>query len=84
MNVYRYTFAAVCPNNGESIIYKLEIETRKRIFVEHIKTACALHKEGFQEDIAANLHERFGGVLTLQANHHGVDIETVLVQEGAT
>jgi hypothetical protein len=46
--------------------------------VEHIKTACALWKTGYHEEIAADLHERFGGHLTLAANHHGVDIETVL------
>lgn len=75
MNCYRYTFAATCPANGETIIYSLEIRSEKRILVEHIKTACALHKSGYHEDIAADLQERFGGV-TLTANHHGVTIET--------
>lgn len=78
MNAYRYTFAAACPANGETIIYRLKIEKTERILVEHIKTACALWKAGYHEDIAADLHQRFGGRLTLTANHHGVDIETAL------
>lgn len=78
MNTYRYTFIAACPGNGEQIIYSLELRQAKKVLVEHIKTACALHKQGHQEDIAADLHTRFGGHLTLRAVHHGVDIETVL------
>lgn len=78
MNTYRYTFAADCPVNGETIIYHLAIEAERQIYVEHIKTACALHSEGYHESIAAELHARFGGDLTLRANHHGVEIETHL------
>lgn len=81
MNTYRYTFAAACPGNGEQIIYSLELRHPDMVRVEHIKTACALHKEGFQELIAAELHSRFGGRLTLRAMHHGVEIETVLEQQ---
>lgn len=80
MNTYRYRFVATCPNNGEAIVYTLSIATSATIFVEHIKVACAMHKAGYHENIAAALHDRFGGVLTLVANHHGVDIETVLQQ----
>lgn len=78
MNTYRYTFAAACPGNGEQIIYALEIQHQEKVLVEHIKIACALHRQGYQEDIAADLHRRFGGRLTLRATHHGVDIETIL------
>lgn len=78
MNTYRYTFAAACPGNGELIVYHLELQHTDMVRVEHIKTACALHREGFQETIAADLHARFGGHLTLQATHHGVHITTVL------
>lgn len=81
LNTYRYTFAAACPGNGEQIIYSLELQNADMVRVEHIKTACALHREGFQEHIAQDLHSRFGGRLTLRAMHHGVEIETVL---GAT
>lgn len=76
MNTYRYTFAAACPGNGEQIVYSLELQHENMVRVEHIKTACALHREGFQEVIAADLHARFGGRLTLRATHHGVSIET--------
>lgn len=78
MNTYRYTFIAACPGNGEQIVYSLELRHTRKVLVEHIKTACALQKQGYQEDIAADLHARFGGHLTLRAAHHGVDIETVL------
>lgn len=78
MNTYRYTFIAACPGNGEQIVYTLELRHTQKVLVEHIKTACALHKQGHQEEIAADLHTRFGGHLTLRAVHHGVDIETVL------
>jgi hypothetical protein len=78
LNTYRYTFACACPANDEAIIYSLELCSRDRIMVEHIKIACALHKKTYHEDIAADLHKRFGGRLVLKANHHGVDIETTL------
>lgn len=78
MNTYNYTFASVCPSNSEPIIYALEIQKSEKVLVEHIKTACALHQSGYQEDIAADLHARFGGRLRLSATHHGVHIETVL------
>ena len=78
MNTYRHTFSARCPRNGESIIFKLSIQTEKMIYVEHIKTACGMLREGYHEHMAEGLHAQFGGHLTLTANHHGVDIETVL------
>jgi hypothetical protein len=83
VNCYRYTFAATCPMNGEAIIYTLELRSPERIMVEHIKTACALHKKGFHEDIAADLHARFPVELTLSANHHGVTIESRLAVRSA-
>lgn len=83
MNTYRYTFVAACPANGEQIVYSLELQHQDKVLVEHIKTACALHREGYQEDIAADLHARFGGTLALRAMHHGVEIETVLAQRAA-
>jgi hypothetical protein len=66
-----------CPNNGLAIIYSLQIETESVIQVEHIVTACALHKRAYHETIADELHRRFNGRQTLKAHHHGVDIETV-------
>lgn len=78
MNTYRHQFVARCPVNHQAIIFSLAIEADFTIRVEHIVTACQLFQEGFHEDIAASLHLRFGGRVTLTAHHHGVDIETVL------
>lgn len=78
MNIYNRQFVAECPNNGQSIIYNLRIETVGRvILVEHIVTATALIKRGYHEQIADELHQRFGGRQALRAHHHGVDIETI-------
>lgn len=78
MNKYSRIFVATCPNNSESIIYDLTIETADRMIqVEHIVTATNLIKRGFHEQIADELHRRFGGRQVLRAHHHGVDIETV-------
>lgn len=77
-NTYSRRFVATCPNNSEAIIYDLRITVpdNRRIPVEHIVTACALHRKGFHEAIAADLFDRFGGFQVLTAHHHGVDIET--------
>lgn len=76
VNIYRHEFVSVCPNNGQSIIYALEIATDRVIYVEHITTAATLHKRAFHEAIADDLFARFGGKQILRAHHHGVDVET--------
>lgn len=81
VNVYRYVFAAICPSDGDQIIYGLEIRSEEKIMVEKIKEACADWSMAFQEDIAADLHKRLGGVLTLRAQHQGVEIITTLGEE---
>jgi hypothetical protein len=82
VNIYRHQFFSQCPNNDKLIVYSLEIETGSVIPVEHIVTACALQKRAFHEAIADELHKRFGGLQTLKAHHHGVDIETRRIPEG--
>ena len=77
MNIYRHTFTAVCPSDGETIVYSLEIRSPIMIRVEHIKTATALIKSGWHEQIADELAERFGGDQVINAMHQGVQIETV-------
>lgn len=78
MNIYTRQFVANCPNNGQPIIYNLRIETAGRMIqVEHIVTATALIARGYHEEIADELHKRFGGRQALRAHHHGVDIETI-------
>ncbi len=78
MNVYRYVFASVCPNDGDQIIYGLEIRSVERIMVEAIKDACADWPRGFQEEIAEDLQRALGGEVTLRAQHQGVEIVTTL------
>lgn len=81
MNKYRHTFAAVCPSDGETIIYSLEIRSATMIHVEHIKAATALIKKGWHEQIADRLAESLGGEQTITATHQGVEIETVRLPE---
>lgn len=76
-NTYRHTFTAVCPRDVEVIVYSLEIHSPQMILVEYIKTATALIKEGYQEQIADELAKRFGGDLVIKAVHQGVEIESV-------
>jgi hypothetical protein len=77
MNIYRHTFTAVCPSDGELIIYRLEVRSPAMIRVEHIKAATAIIKKGWHEQIADRLAEDIGGDQTIIAMHQGVEIETV-------
>ena len=81
MNIYRFQFVATCPADGDAIVYTLEIRSLRMIMVEHIKTATALIKSGFHEQIADQLSDRFGGDQTILAVHQGVEIETVRLAE---
>ena len=78
MNIYRHQFVSACPNNGDVIIYALEIESDSMIQVEHITTQAKLCRldATYHEKIADAFYERFGGRQTIRAHHHGVDIET--------
>lgn len=77
LNTYSTTFFCNCPNNGIRIEYALTIETREVFRVEEILAVVDEYNEGFHEEIADSLLERFKGVQTLIANHHGVIIKTV-------
>ncbi len=77
MNTYRHTFVAACPADGEQIIYRLEIHSPTMIRVEHIRTATALIKRGFQEEIADRLQDRLGGQQRIVGVYHGVEVETL-------
>lgn len=77
MNIYRHTFVAACPADGELIIYQLEVRSPKMIHVEHIKAATANIKNGWHEQIADRLSETLGADQTIIATHQGVEIETV-------
>lgn len=77
MNTYRHTFAAVCPADGETIIYQLELRSPSMIHVEHIKMATALIKQGWHEQIADSLSETLSGDQTFIATHQGIENETL-------
>lgn len=77
MNIYRRTFTAVCPNNGQAIDYALEIRHSDTVMVEGIVKATSALEPTYHEDLADDLWQRFGGLQKLSAHHHGVDIETV-------
>lgn len=77
MNVYRHTFVAECPADGEQIVYRLEIRSPAMIRVEHIRTATALIKRGFQEAIADALQNQLGGEQRIVGEHQGVEVETL-------
>jgi hypothetical protein len=81
LNIYGYTFSAICPADGETIIYRLEIRTTAMIHVEHIKTATALIKKGWHEQIANRLAEALGGDQVITAVHQGVDLKSVRLSE---
>ena len=76
MNIYRHKFYSRCPNNGQLIEYHFELVTPTMVQVEDIVKGCAVHKMGYHEAIADDLLKQFGGLQTLRAHHHGVDIET--------
>jgi len=75
MNTYRHTFAVVCPSDGETIVYRLELRSLSMIHVEHIRAVIALIKKGWHEQIADRLAESLGGDQTIIATHQGVEIE---------
>lgn len=77
MNIYRTSFYANCPTNGVRILYSLQISTREIIPVEQIVSAVESISEGFHEEIADELLQKFGGMQKLEAEHHGVHIETL-------
>lgn len=80
MNKYNYQFAVICPNDGELIIYQLEIESKKKIMVEHIVRSCKMIKNKHHEDVADILIVQFSGKHTIKAVHQGVTITTTREQ----
>jgi hypothetical protein len=76
LNAYTFRFYANCPSNSVRIDYQLRIETKEVISVEELITAAENVEDGYHEELADQMLERFGGVQTLTAEHHGVTIET--------
>lgn len=78
INIYRHTFIVQCPANRMPIIYQLEVQSEKMIYVEKIVVACQMWQQEFHENIADSLAKLFPGTKQiLRAHHHGVDVETV-------
>ena len=75
MNRYNYQFAAICPSDGETIIYHLTIKTSDLIKAEDIVAACKVGTV-YHETIADELAAKFGGRQKLRATHQGVHITT--------
>jgi hypothetical protein len=76
LNAYTVSFYANCPNNNIRIGYRLRIETYEVIGVEDLIATVEAVGKGYHEEIADDMHKRFGGVQTMTAEHHGVTIET--------
>jgi len=76
LNKYKVTFTARCPVNNKKITYNLQIKSEAMIRVEDLLAFVKQVNQGFHEEIADSLIERFGGQHILRAYHHGVFIET--------
>lgn len=76
-NIYRYTITETSPNDREAIVSSLEIRSPALIRVKHIKTASALIKQSWHEQMAGQLAERFSGAQVIEAVYQGVEIETM-------
>ncbi|TXG99913.1 MAG: hypothetical protein E6R08_00330 [Nevskiaceae bacterium] len=72
LNFYTVKFQAVCPADGTSIDYAASISSAAMIRVEEIVLFTSAIAEGFQEDIADQLYERFSSTLCLKGIHQGV------------
>jgi len=77
VNTYRSEFFATCPTNGMRIKYALQIKTIKTIRVEDLISVMDSIDQKYHEDIADEFCIRFGGMQTITAEHHGVQIETL-------
>jgi hypothetical protein len=76
MNIYRRSFVASCPQNGDRVAYALELESPVMIYAEQIELATDLFTPQYHEALADRLYQQFGGRQVLRATHRGVEIET--------
>lgn len=76
MNEYTVEFFSACPANGVRVKYTLTIQAHEVIVVEALLDVTSRLTVGFHEDHADLLFQKFGGLQTLRAHHHGVDIKT--------
>lgn len=73
-NIYRYRFNCVCPTDGTTVPYELEITSPGKILAEKIRDICNAGPS-HQEDLADKL-ATLGGSQVIRATHMGVEIET--------
>jgi hypothetical protein len=76
-NNYQVEFFCRCPVNNIRIHYKLTITTDKMIMVEKLIDRVSAIGEKLHEDLADELVLEFGGQQKLEANHHGVYLQTI-------
>ena len=76
MNIYRYSFFAICPSTNEQVVYDLQIKAEFMIAVEMIIAECKFEEPTYHEIIADQLIKRLGGRQVLIAQHNSVKIET--------
>jgi hypothetical protein len=77
VNIYKVSFFSRCPTNNIRITYDLTIKTKNIILVEDLINYLTNIDKKFHEDIADELLSVFGGYQTLQAEHHGVFLQTL-------
>jgi hypothetical protein len=77
MNTYKLKFKAKCPNDGTLVEYDWALHTCYTYMTEELRRVADSFVEGYQERIADELHERFGGQQVITAVHAGdVRVET--------
>lgn len=76
LNSYTTKFFATCPNNGVRIEYTFNLRTQKVVQAEAFIAHVSEIQHGYHEQIADDLHAKYGDEQTLTADHHGVFIET--------
>lgn len=75
MNIYEFSFIAVCPVNGDTIKYHMRLETTVKHMAEKLLAICMFDEE-YHENIADELYRHLGGRQTIKAQHGEVFITT--------
>lgn len=76
MNRYDHTFSAICPSDGQTVIYHLTLKSKGVVMSEEIAVSCRFSEPQFHEAIADYLIVILGGKQTLRAMHQNVHITT--------
>lgn len=75
MNIYEFSFTAICPVNGDNIKYDMRLETTVKHMAENLLGICTFDEE-YHENIADQLFKLLGGRQTIKAQHGEVFITT--------